>query len=40
VNLRFPSGITDQYSAEIPLDRFGISNFYLRVIFRVSQEIV
>ena len=31
----FPGGIAE-YLVEIPLDRFGIQNFYLKVYFRVS----
>jgi len=37
VTLKFPPGIVNNYVIEIPLDRFGISNFYLRTIFRVSE---
>lgn len=37
VALRFPPGIVNNYVIEIPLDRFGIENFYLRAIFRVSR---
>lgn len=36
VTLKFPPGIVNNYVIEIPLDRFGIENFYLRAIFRVS----
>jgi molecular chaperone DnaJ len=36
VTLTFPAGIVNNYVVEIPLDRFGIENFYLRAIFRVS----
>jgi molecular chaperone DnaJ len=38
VILTYPPGIINNYSVEIPLDRFGISNFYLRAIFRVSGD--
>ena len=31
----FPGGISE-YLVEIPLDRFGIQNFYLKVYFRIS----
>ena len=31
----FPGGISE-YMVEIPLDRFGIQNFYLKVFFRIS----
>jgi molecular chaperone DnaJ len=36
VAITFPSGISDGYVVELPLDRLGIHNFYLRVIFRIS----
>lgn len=36
VTLTFPPGIVNYYVVEIPLDQFGIENFYLRAIFRVS----
>lgn len=39
VILTCPPGVVNNYSVEIPLDRFGISNFYLRAIFRVSGDI-
>ena len=35
VSVSFPAGISE-YVVEIPLDRFGIQNFYLKVYFRVS----
>lgn len=38
INLMFPPGIVNNYMLEVPLDRFGISNFYLRAIFRVSDD--
>ena len=37
VTITFPSGVVNNYVVEIPLDSFGISNFYLRAIFRVSE---
>ena len=38
VTLTFPPGIVNDHVIEIPLDRFGITNFYLRAIFRVSHD--
>jgi molecular chaperone DnaJ len=38
VTVTFPAGISDGHVAELPLDRLGIHNFYLRVIFRVSNS--
>jgi len=35
LSVSFPGGISE-YLVEIPLDRFGIQNFYLKVYFRVS----
>jgi molecular chaperone DnaJ len=32
----YPPGIRDGYAVGIPLNRFGIENFYLTVLFRVS----
>lgn len=32
----YPPGIRDGYAAQIPLNRFGIENLYLTVLFRVS----
>ena len=40
VNLAFPPGITNDYVVEIPLDRFGIANFYLGAIFKVSEDLL
>ena len=36
VTITFPAGIVNNYVAEIPLDRLGITNFYLRAVFTVS----
>jgi hypothetical protein len=36
--LTFPLGVVNNCVVEIPLGRFGISNFYLRAIFRVSES--
>ncbi len=38
VILTFPPGVVNNCVVEVPLDRFGISNFYLRAIFRVSES--
>jgi molecular chaperone DnaJ len=36
LRVRYPAGLIDCYLARLPLDRFGIQNFYLTVRFRVS----
>ena len=36
VTLTFPSGIKDNQAAEISLEQFGISDFVLKIIFRVE----
>ena len=36
VEVGFPPGIRDGYAVRIPLDCFGIENFYLTVLLRVS----
>lgn len=36
VDVRYPPGITDGYAVRVPLERFGIENFYLTVLFRVG----
>jgi molecular chaperone DnaJ len=36
VDVGYPPGIRDGYALRIPLARFGIQNFYLTVLFRVS----
>lgn len=38
VAVSYPPGIRDGYAARIPLDRFGIENLYLTVLFRVSGD--
>jgi molecular chaperone DnaJ len=38
VEVEYPSGITDGCAVRIPLARFGIENFYLIVLFRVTAE--
>lgn len=38
VDVEYPAGIPDGYALRIPLARFGIRNFYLTVLFRVSGE--
>jgi molecular chaperone DnaJ len=37
VEVEYPPGIPDGYALRIPLARFGIQNFYLTVLFRVSE---
>lgn len=36
LELRYPAGILNQYVVQVPLDRFGIENFYLTIRFRVG----
>jgi DnaJ-class molecular chaperone len=36
VEVAYPAGVRDGYAVRIPLTRFGIENFYLTVLFRVS----
>lgn len=36
VEVAYPPGINDGYVVQIPLDQFGINNFFLTVVFRVS----
>ena len=36
VEVDYPPGLSDGYAVRIPLTRFGIENFYLTVLFRVS----
>jgi hypothetical protein len=36
VEVAYPDGVRDGYAVRIPLTRFGIENFYLTVLFRVS----
>lgn len=38
LDLDYPAGIRDGYATRIPLDRFGILNFYLTVCFRVGEQ--
>lgn len=37
VDVRYPAGVRDGYAVRIPLDRFGIQNFYLTLWLRVSE---
>lgn len=37
VQIEYPPGTRDGYAVRIPLDRFGIDNFYLTVLFRVTE---
>jgi DnaJ-class molecular chaperone len=36
VDVEYPPGLRDGYAVRIPLGRFGIENFFLTVLFRVS----
>ncbi len=36
IEVRYPAGIANEYSALVPLSSLGIENFYLTVRFRVS----
>ena len=36
ISISIPPGIHDRYVVHIPLDRYGIQNIYLSVIFRIS----
>jgi molecular chaperone DnaJ len=36
VDLDYPPGVQDGYAVRIPLNRFGIDNFYLTMLFRVA----
>ncbi|HEY5915417.1 MAG TPA: DnaJ domain-containing protein [Verrucomicrobiae bacterium] len=36
VDLAYPAGMINEYTRRLPLDQFGIRNFYLTVRFRVS----
>jgi DnaJ-class molecular chaperone len=36
VSVAYPAGVTDGYVVRVPLEDFGIENFYLTVQFRVS----
>jgi molecular chaperone DnaJ len=38
VEIAFPPGIVNAHVVQLPLDRFGISNLYLNVVFRVSRQ--
>src|SRR5437588_3758906 len=40
IQLGFPAGIGNEYSAQVPLSEFGIDNFYLTVRFRVTEREV
>lgn len=37
VTVTYPAGVVNNYLIQIPLDQFGIRNFYLNVIFRVGE---
>lgn len=36
LEVAYPAGLRDGYAVRVALDRFGIGNFYLTVLFRVS----
>jgi len=36
ISIAFPSGLSGDHSVAVPLDRFGIRNLHLTVLFRVS----
>ncbi len=36
MDVDYPAGLRDGYAVRIPLARFGIENFYLTILFRVS----
>ncbi len=38
VTCTFPPGVPNNYAVELPLDRLGIRNFYLTVIFKVNEK--
>jgi molecular chaperone DnaJ len=38
VQIPYPAGLLNRHVVEIPLDRFGIRNFYLSVHFRISNQ--
>lgn len=38
VDLHYPAGLLNEYTTRVPLEQFGIRNFYLTVRFRVSSE--
>jgi len=37
VSISFPPGTADKYAVSVPLDQFGIHNFYMTVHFRVTR---
>lgn len=36
IDLTYPAGLRDGYVVRVPLDRFGVRNFYLTVLFRIG----
>lgn len=38
VTLEYPAGVRDGYAMRVPLTSFGVDNFYLTVLLRVSAE--
>jgi len=39
VDLTYPAGLVNEHTLRVPLEQFGIRNFYLTVRFRVSAEL-
>jgi DnaJ-class molecular chaperone len=39
VSVSYPAGVADGYVAQVPLEDFGVENFYLTVQFRVSAAV-
>jgi hypothetical protein len=39
VTVSYPAGLQQDYIVRLPLDRFGIENFYLTVRFRPTEAI-
>jgi molecular chaperone DnaJ len=39
MGVSYPAGLQQDYLVRLPLDRFGIENFYLSVLFRPSEAI-
>jgi hypothetical protein len=38
VSIAFPSGLNEDHAVMIPLERYGIRNLYLTVVFRPSDQ--
>ena len=39
VTVGYPAGLQQDYVVRLPLDRFGIQNFYLTVRFRLTEAL-